>query len=139
MSFGSDAKPSRTLETPKADPLSPPRWKVGLKTIVPRDVLKVVDRLWARRKDFPATFVCPDCGDVVPLAAVDVEWPYAIYSVAFPRVPAYRCERCDRIYFPESVRAELAAQVERTISAQKPVPLQRNPRALAFTRRYAHR
>lgn len=113
------------------------RRRLKLQAIVPHKVEELLDSLWERQDEFDAVIQCPECEAPLHLEELAFGWPYGPYEVYFPGVPAYRCTQCNKTFFPEAVRAELAACVEKTVRAQEPATVQRNPRALAFARRFA--
>ncbi len=123
-----------TMEKPIASSL---RRRLGLRVIVPPGVEQLLDDLWARQDEFEPVITCATCDAPIQLAAVSVGWPYGPYEVSFTGVPAYGCERCATTFFPEPVHAALAARVVKTVREREPEPLSRNPRAVAFARRYA--
>lgn len=121
----------------RLDLRNPLRLKLRLKPLITSENEALGEELWRRRHDFDPMVSCTFCNELMQLEEIDFEWPYGRYSVIFPGIPAYRCASCERTFFPEEVRASLAAQVEHTVDQQLPSPIKRNPRATAFARRHS--
>lgn len=110
------------------------RLPLKLESIEPAEAKEISGELWKERIEFPQAIPCWHCSDSLQLNATDFAWPVGPFSFAFPGIPAYHCNDCDKTYFPETVRQALAIVVEKELSSRE-IPLPpRNPRATEFAR-----
>lgn len=87
--------------------MSPPELKLPrkLKPFIPQDeVLEDLERLGLKA---PLVLGCLTCDQELKLVNLDVEASKGILAVYFPRVPGYKCDSCEKTYFPEGVQTVL--------------------------------